>query len=253
MDRPHLSVVVPCYNERENLARGVLGEVHEYLSAQPYQYEVIISDDGSSDDSRDIVRGFLRDRPGFRLIENAHGGKPSAVWQGIQAARGEIVLFTDMDQSTPIDQVQRLLPLFAQGYDVVIGSRGLERANFPLYRRLGSTLFRGFRRLFLLRGISDTQCGFKALRTPVARALFPQLGAIRSQGRAKGWTVTAFDVELLYLAERASHRIAEVPVAMNQRVGGSSSITFARSCYYMVKVILALLIGLLRKAPKRGQ
>ncbi len=217
MGEPYLSVVVPCYNESENLRRGVLEEMHAYLSRQSYSYEVIISDDGSTDDSREIVRQRLGDKPGFRLLENPHGGKPSAVWFGIQAARGEIVLFTDMDQSTPITQLARLLPLFEQGCDVVIGSRGMERQNFPLYRRLGSQVFRAFRRLFLLRDISDTQCGFKAMRTPVAREIFPRLEAISKPVKVTGWKVTAFDVELLFLAERAGYRIGEVTVEWANR------------------------------------
>ncbi len=217
METPHLSVVVPCYNEAANLRRGVLEELHTYLCQQPYSYEVLISDDGSTDDSREIVRTHLLSLPHFRLLENPHGGKPSAVWYGIRAARGAITLFTDMDQSTPIDQLAKLLPAFEQGYDVVIGSRGMGRENFPLYRRLGSAVFRGFRRIFLLRGISDTQCGFKAMRTPVARELFPLLEAIARPARVTGWKVTAFDVELLFLAERAGYRLAERAVTWADR------------------------------------
>jgi len=215
--RPYLSVVVPCYNESANIRRGVLEEMHAYLSAQPYPYEVIISDDGSTDESRALVQKRLPALPHFRLLENPHGGKPSAVWYGIQAARGEIVLFTDMDQSTPIHQLDHLLPAFAEGYDVVIGSRGLARANFPFYRRLGSAVFGAFRRLLLLRRIADTQCGFKAMRTEVAREIFPRLEAIAKPVRVTGWKVTAFDVELLYLAERAGYRIAERTVEWADR------------------------------------
>ena len=213
----YLSVIVPCYNEAENLHGGVIEEMHEYLSKQTYEYELIVSDDGSTDDSREIVRRHLVDKPRFRLIENPHGGKPSALWGGIQAARGEIVLFTDMDQSTPIAEWDRLSPLFEQGYDLVIGSRGQERANFPLYRRLGSAIFRTFRRFFLLRDLSDTQCGFKAMRLPIARELFPRLEAIRRPTRTKGWKVTAFDVELLFLAAHAGYRLGEVTVAWANR------------------------------------
>ncbi|HHX42364.1 MAG TPA: glycosyltransferase [Chloroflexi bacterium] len=217
MHAPYLTVVVPCYNESENLRRGVLDEMHSYLCEQDYAYEVVVSDDDSTDDSRDLVRQSIATKPAFRLVENAHGGKPSAVWGGIQAARGSIVLFTDMDQSTPIDQIARLLPRFSEGYDVVIGSRGYSRRDFPLYRRLGSAVFRAFRRLLLLRNISDTQCGFKAMRTDVARCLFPRLEAIARPTQASGWRVTAFDVELLYLAERAGLAIAEVVVEWSDR------------------------------------
>ncbi|MGI6368898.1 MAG: glycosyltransferase [Anaerolineae bacterium] len=217
MSTPYLTVLIPCYNERENLQRGVLDEVHDYLSRQAYSWEVIVSDDGSSDDSRELVRAAIADKPGFRLQENPHGGKPSALWLGLGSARGEITLFTDMDQSTPIHQVARLLPCFEQGFDAAIGSRGVERQDFVWYRRLGSAVFRALRRALLLRNISDTQCGFKAIRTPLAREVFARLEPIRNPVSVSGWRVTAFDVELLYLLERGGHRIAEVPVEWADR------------------------------------
>ncbi len=212
MAAPYLTVLIPCYNERENLLRGVLDEVYAYLVDQPYTYEVLISDDGSTDDSREIVRQQIADKPSFRLQENPHGGKPSALWLGLQSARGEVTLFTDMDQSTPLSEIAKLLPYFRQGYDVAIGSRGLKRQDFGWYRRLGSRVFRLIRQALLLRSISDTQCGFKAIRTEVARRIFPMLEPIRSPVQASGWRVTAFDVELLYLLEREGYAIAEETV-----------------------------------------
>jgi glycosyltransferase involved in cell wall biosynthesis len=214
---PMLSIIVPCYNEGENLKRGVIAEMAAYLDTVEFAYEVLISDDGSTDDSREIVAQQIAARSSFRLLANPHGGKPAAVWYGIQAARGALILFTDMDQSTPLDQWARLQPAFAQGYDVAIGSRGQDRANFPLYRRLGSAAFRLFRRLLILPRISDTQCGFKAMRRSVALELFPKLEAIRAPGQVTGWKVTAFDVELLYLVERSGHRIAEAVVEWANR------------------------------------
>ncbi len=257
MEHPYLSIIVPCYNERENLQRGVLEEMHTYLSRQNYTYEVVISDDGSTDDSRALVQAHLQDKPYFRLLENAHGGKPVAVWNGIQAACGEIVLFTDMDQSTPLDQLERLLPLFARGYDVVIGSRGMERANYSLYRRIGSAAFRSFRRLFLLRDISDTQCGFKAFRAPVARALFPQLEAIQRPGQVTGWKVTAFDVELLYLAERAGYRIGEVSVRWcNRDIAEGKAKSYVAESKEMAEQVLRIKLNEWRgvyKAREKGR
>ncbi len=248
MGEPLLTVVVPCYNESRNLRRNVLREMHDYLSAHAPAYEVLVSDDGSTDDSRAIVAEQIADLPRFRLLENAHGGKPMAVWNGIRAARGGIILFTDMDQSTPIHQAARLLPRFDEGYDVVIGSRGLERKDFPLYRRLGSAAFVGLRRMMLLRGVNDTQCGFKAMRAPVAQEIFPRLSEIRRQaGPVRGHRVTAFDVEMLYLAERSGYRIAEVAVEWaNRDVSKGSLRRYLRESIEMASQIVRIKVQELR-------
>lgn len=214
--KPYLSVVIPCYNERENLKREVLTEVHDFLKKQAFSWEVIISDDGSTDDSREIVKGQIKGKENFRLVENIHGGKPSAVWGGIQKAVGEYVLFTDMDQSTPIEETLKLLPYFKE-YEVVIGSRGMERENFSIIRKLGSNVFRLFRQSLMLRHLKDTQCGFKAFRTDVARRIFPKLQFFKKEKKVTGWKVTSFDVELLFLAEKFGYKIKEVPVEWKDR------------------------------------
>ncbi len=210
--RPRLSVVIPCYNEAENLRRGVLEEVDDFLQKQNFSWEVIISNDGSSDDSAQIVQEFITDKDGYIFLDNKHGGKPYAVWQGIKQARGEIILFTDMDQSTPLREVNKLLPHFKKGYDVVIGSRGTRREGAPLYRRLAAWIFLNLRRLLLLPDIKDTQCGFKALKTAVAKEIFPKLAVLQNVEEASGWRVTAFDVELLYLVKKFGYKIKEVVV-----------------------------------------
>jgi dolichyl-phosphate beta-glucosyltransferase len=213
----YLSVVIPCYNEARNLERGVLNEVHRFLALQPYRWEVIVVDDGSTDDSRRLVETLIADKAGFTLLTIAHGGKPAAVWAGIQAAQGEIVLFTDMDQSTPIEEVDKLLPWYDQDYQVVIGSRGAAREGFNLLRKLGSLIFRGLRSLFLLRDINDTQCGFKTCRRPVALEAFPRLQFFKQAERPSGWKVSAYDVELLFIMEKAGYTIKEVVVEWQNR------------------------------------
>lgn len=211
-----LSVVIPCYNESENLKRGVLSEVYEFLKDQSFSWEVIVSDDGSTDDSREIIREQIKNKKNFRLIENPHGGKPSAVWGGIKNAGGQYVLFTDMDQSTPIREVLKLLPYFEK-YEVVIGSRGMERENFSILRKIGSNVFRVFRKTLMLRDINDTQCGFKAFKTEVAKRIFPMLQFFKKENVVKGWKVTSFDVELLFIAEKFGYKIKEVPVGWKDR------------------------------------
>lgn len=215
----YLSVIIPSYNERENLERGVLTQVRDYLSTQDYEWEVIVSDDDSPDaQSKKLAQDFCQKNKGFIFLENPHGGKPLAVWNGIQKAVGEIILFADMDQSTPIDQWSELMPFFQQGYSVVIGSRGIERKNFSLLRRLASMIFREVRRSLLLTEIIDTQAGFKALKRSVAQAIFPKLAVVKNHGAAvKGWTVTSFDVEMLVIAKELGYKIAEVPVTWQDR------------------------------------
>lgn len=217
MPRPFVSVIIPCYNEARNLERGVLDEVSQYLSHQDYDWEVIIVNDESTDHSKSLVERFIEGRDRFRLVDIEHGGKPAAIWAGLQKAQGDVVLTTDMDQSTPIAELSKLLPWYEQGYDVVIGSRGTAREGFSLVRKAGSFVFGTLRGLVLLRHITDTQCGFKLYRRQVVFKFFPYLEAIRRKERPRGWKVTAFDIELLYLIERAGYRIKEVVVAWSNR------------------------------------
>lgn len=241
-DRIYLSVVIPCYNELKNLERGVLDEVGRYLAKQKYTSEVIISDDEPTDGSREFLKKYVKKHPGFIHLENPHGGKPFAVRAGINRARGEIVLFTDMDQSTPLSEVAKLLPYFDQGYQVAIGSRGQLRLGYSLIRRLGSRAFLIFRQLVLLRAISDTQCGFKAIAGNVARDLFSRLSVFRQSRESKGWTVGAFDVELLFVAQKIGLKIAEVAVDWQNRdiseTKGELKSRYLRESKHMLKEII---------------
>lgn len=160
-----------------------------------------------------MIKKFLKDHLKFRLIEREHQGKAAAVTSGILEAKGEIILFTDLDQATPIDQIEVLLPWFSKGNDIVIGSRNTRRRGAPLLR---VTMARGFmllRNLILNLGINDTQCGFKAFTKKAAYDIFPRLKVFTLNRRIQGSTVTAgFDVEVLYIAKMLGYKIAEVPV-----------------------------------------
>jgi len=215
--KPDISIIIPCWNEEKNLEHGVLDEVSQYLEQQSLSWEVIIVDDGSTDNSKSLIQRFITDKPDFALFEIPHGGKPAAVWAGIQQARGEIVLFTDMDQSTPIGELGKLLPWYEQGFDVVIGSRGILREGTSLLRKVGSFVFLTLRQIFLLRDIRDTQCGFKSTRRHVALEVFPRLQYFKQKEKPRGWKVSAYDVELLYLCEKAGYRIKEVVVRWRNR------------------------------------
>jgi dolichyl-phosphate beta-glucosyltransferase len=214
---PILSVVIPCYNEAKNLERGILDEVHRYLQDWGLAWEVVIVNDESTDDSKSLIERAIEGKESFFLYDIPHGGKPAAVWEGIRQARGEMVLLTDMDQSTPIHELDKLLPWYEQGFEVVIGSRQAVREGSSPVRKIGSVVFLTLRRLFLLPDIVDTQCGFKLCRRQVALELFPHLEFLRQKEQPAGWQVTAFDVEFLYLVERAGYRIKEVLVHWRNR------------------------------------
>lgn len=218
MGNMYLSVIIPSYNEKENLQRGVLGEVRDYLKKQGFTWEVIVIDDGTPDlEARELAKSFCEQNKGFRFIQADHGGKAKTVFEGVKAAAGEIILFTDMDQSTPISELAKVLPKFREGYDIVIGSRGLERKNFSVFRQMASSIFRNLRLVVLSSRIVDTQAGFKAFKSSVAKELFPLLTVIKNAGVVNGWTVSAFDVELLTAAEVRGYRIAEVPIEWADR------------------------------------
>jgi dolichyl-phosphate beta-glucosyltransferase len=218
---PFLTVVIPAYNEVANIQAGALHKVADYLAAQGYAYEVLVVDDGSQDQTAALAEDFAGRSGCFRVIRNPHRGKARAVATGMLAAQGEIVLFSDMDQATPIAEVANLLPWFERGYDVVIGSRGTRRRNAPWWRRLMSQGQIILRNIILgFRDITDTQCGFKAFRRATAEASLSHLSiyAQATDLEVKGARVTSgFDVELLFVAKKLGSRIKEVPVEWDYR------------------------------------
>ncbi len=207
-----ISIIIPCYNEENNLKNGVLDEVYSFLKNQKFVWEVIVCNDESTDNSLKLVKDFVSQHKGFRVLDLPHGGKPSAVWGGIKEAKYPIILFTDMDQSTPLKEINKLLPFFDKGFDVVIGSRGVAREGNSLIRQIMAKGFLFGRRLFLLPKIIDTQCGFKAMKTDLAKQIFPNLQFFKDKSDKKGWRVSAFDVELLFMAQKWGNKIKEVEV-----------------------------------------
>jgi dolichyl-phosphate beta-glucosyltransferase len=214
MSKIYLSIVIPAYNEEKNIRLGALDKVARYLDTQDYAWEVIIVDDGSSDNTVKLIKEFTGNNAHFRVIQNPHQGKAATVMTGMMAALGDIVLFSDLDQATPLKESEQLLPWFKKGYDVVIGSRQGKREGAPLFRRFMARGFMVLRTVILgLKGISDTQCGFKAFKKEVAHAIFKKLSLYKEQKRVSGAMVTAgFDIEVLFLAKMLGYEIKEVPV-----------------------------------------
>lgn len=197
-----------------NLQKGVLTKVLEFLNNKKYNYEVIVVDDGSEDGSVIFLEKFVREHKHISLLKNPHIGKAGAVTTGMIHAKGKYILFTDMDQATPIEEIDTLLPYFEQKYDIVIGSRRGQRKGSPWTRLLMSRVWMMIRKLVIGLGIEDTQCGFKMFTFKAAHALCSRMQTIHHGfQRVTGSHVTAgFDVELLYLAQKMGYHIKEVPI-----------------------------------------
>ncbi len=214
MNEIYLSVVIPSYNEIANLHKGVLDKVEHFLQKQKHEYEVLVVDDGSNDGSIEFEEKFIKENRNFRLIKNTHSGKAGAVTSGMLSAKGKYVLFTDMDQATPIEEVNKLLP-FAERFDIVIGSRNSQRKGAPWTRLLMAKGMMVLRSVIVgIKGIKDTQCGFKLFRKDVSDVLFLKLQNFHhGYKKISGSSVKAgFDVELLFLAQKMKYKIKEVPV-----------------------------------------
>lgn len=213
--QPLVSVVIPAFNEERRLPQ-TLARVDEYFQTQSYATEILVVDDGSGDGTARVVDLFAREHPRVRLIQNDHRGKGYTVRTGMLAARGHIVLFSDADLSTPVEEIEKLLPWFERGYDIVIGSReglGAQRIKEPFYRHIMGRVFNFIVQTLTVRGIQDTQCGFKAFRDEVARDVFSRMQLYGDNTKPiHGGMVTAFDVEVLFIGYKSGYRIKEVPV-----------------------------------------
>ena len=205
-----LSVIVPAYNEESRIGE-TLERIARYLDSRKtarrgFDYEIIVVDDGSTDRTAESVRSMMRARAEIRLISYRRNmGKGFALKRGMLAATGDLVLLCDADLATPIEEFERLLP-WVFSYDIVIGSRALPGALIaprqPRWRELAGKTGNLIVRALAVRGIRDTQCSFKLLKGRAARAL-------AKKARISGF---GFDIELLFLAQRAGLKIKELPV-----------------------------------------
>ena len=202
---PYLSIVIPAYNEEERIV-PTIGAIAAHVAGMGFPWELIIADDGSRDQTATLVEGL--ELVNLRLLRaEKNGGKGSAVRRGVLAAQGRYILFDDADNSTPIEELGKLLPtLEQQGYDIAVGSRaasGSEEAHRTLLRRTLSGGLRLMVRYLFRIGVRDTQCGFKLFTRTSAHRLYA----------AQTIDGFSFDLEILYLAARLGYRVAEVPVS----------------------------------------
>jgi len=208
-----LSIVLPAYNEAERIAAS-LDKVLQYAGQHGGTAEVIVVNDGSSDGTADIVRQYAKQQPTLQLMENpGNRGKGFSVRSGMLHARGDVLLFSDADLSSPIQEADKLFAAIQAGADVAIGSRWVRKElqvkRQPIHRRIMGRIFNLALRLVLGLNFKDTQCGFKAFRRSAAEQVFPRQ-------KIERW---GFDPELLYLAKRSGLRIEEVPVEWAHRTG----------------------------------
>jgi len=201
-----LSVIVPSYNEAERLPK-TLQEISSYLRKQSYDYEILVVNGGSTDTTAQAVENMISQIPGLKILTTENRGKGFAVMKGMLATQGDFRVFTDADNSTSIDQVEKMWPEFEKGNTVVIGSRDIPGAVLvsvqPRWRRMLGDIFNLIVQIISgMWGIWDTQCGFKGFTKIAAEAIFSRISIEK-------W---AFDVEVLVLAKKMGFQIKEIPV-----------------------------------------
>lgn len=206
INEPIVSIVIPAYNEEDRIVK-TLPQIFSYFEDSQYTYEIIIVDDGSTDDTVSVVRNIVKDYSNVKIIQGVENrGKGYAVRKGLLAGTGQYMLFMDADLSTPIEQLGAFIPWLEKGYDICIASRGLSDSQIlqhqPFYREWMGKIFNRVIRLTLWLPFSDTQCGFKCFRSEIIQHLVPLLRVDRF----------GFDVELLYVAKRLGYKIKEIGV-----------------------------------------
>jgi dolichyl-phosphate beta-glucosyltransferase len=199
-----LSIIIPAYNEEKRLPL-TLPRLVEFVEAQSYKTEILVVDDGSSDGTAEVIRGFSASYPCIRLLQPGRGGKGHAVKAGMLQARGEYAFLCDADLAMPVTELPKFLPPQRNSYQLAIGSRegeGAIRYNEPAYRHFMGRVFNWLVKVMAVPGLEDTQCGFKCFHRSVIHDLF-------SNQTINGF---GFDVEILYIAQKRAYQIVEVPI-----------------------------------------
>ncbi len=230
MSIPLLSVIIPAHDEERRLPAS-LDQVFAFLDTQSYEAEVLVVENGSTDGTLQVAQAFSTQHGNLRVIHEPGRGKGLAVRRGMLEAQGQYRFMCDADLSMPIEEVNKFLPPQLTGFDIAIGSRevrGAVRYDEPSYRHLGGRLINFVIRMLILPHLEDTQCGFKCFRAEVATDLF-------GRQLMDGWS---FDIEVLYLAERAGYKIVEVPIDWYYRP--ESKVSALRDALQMVEDILRI-------------
>ena len=246
MTNPHLSVIVPAFNEEARISTCV-EQMTSYLSGKPFEWELIVVNDGSTDSTARIIAGLAAADSRVKAIDASHAGKGAAVKRGMLEAKGAWRFLADADLSMPPDNLSRFFdgPEGRPRYDVSIGSReaaGAERFNEPWIRHLIGRVFNWTVKVVAVRGIEDTQCGFKLYSAAAAETVFPLQ-------RFDGWT---FDVENLLIARKAGFTIGEVPIDWRHDLDSKRTLAGSIAAYLDIfRVRLNDILGRYREAGRR--
>jgi len=245
---PRLSIVIPAYNEENAIQGGKLKLVANWINAQSFDVELIVVDDQSQDATAELAR-----ETADKVVQIQHAGKAAAVIAGIRAAQGDWVLFSDMDQATPIQEASHLLTVLQQGWDIAAGSRGVVRRGAPPGRYILSWGQVILKSVLLGLRMTDTQCGFKAFTRKSALDVIDHLIVYAPErlGTVDGPSVTSgFDVEFLFVAQRLGYRIREVPVHWNYQF--SRRVNLVRDARRGMRDLIGIVLARLnRKYPRR--
>src|SRR3989344_497435 len=228
--KPYLSVIIPAYNEAKRLPLTLI-DIDKHLKKADFLYEIIIINDGSKDATAEIVERFSHLVENLRLISQKNTGKGGAVKKGILEARGKIRLFMDADNSTSIDQFDKMIPYFNEGYSVIIASRDIKGSQLippqPWYKKIAGNIGNIFIQILLLPGIWDTECGFKAFTEEAAGEIFPLI-------KINQW---GFDVEVLALAKKIGYKIKEIPIVwVNNPFSNVKTSAYLQVLWEVVKI-----------------
>jgi len=250
-----LTVVLPVYNEEARIYDSLV-LIKEFFSTKNYNYEVLISDDGSTDQTLDIVEGFSERWTNLKILKNKHKGKAPAIISGILVAKGEFVLFSDIDLSVPINELDKMLVWAEEKkYEVVIASRegtGSKRVDEPLLRHIMGRVFNYLVQLVILPGINDTQCGFKLFEKNAAKDIFSYTKLYSlDDPEITGAKVSGFDVELLYVARKLRYKIKQVPVIWTYR--DNSKVHNLKDSYYNAMDVFRVRINSLKGLYNRAK
>jgi dolichyl-phosphate beta-glucosyltransferase len=240
---PRLSLVIPAYNEGGRLD-ATLAETNAFLNALPFTTELIVADDGSTDDTRGIAESYASRYSSIRVVSIRHAGKAAALRAGMTAANGDLIAFTDADLATPLAYLRDFVTLAEAGADIVAGSRegaNASRIGEPWYRHVMGRVFNRVVQILLIPGIDDTQCGFKLFKRRVIRDLLASARLYLNDKEIAGARVTAFDVELLAIARLRGYRIEMVPVVWTY--GDQSKVNPSRDSIHNLRDVLNVYVN----------